>query len=277
MTEELAPPQRGGAGGRPAQLVRPVTDRADLTGGAELSLLVLACTEDDTTAVDLASGALIRLRVAWPVGHDPDLGAFDLVEARLAADPETDDLAQPEAATADGLPRHVGHMRARKARRLLHALAATPDGPLLGFPGASAPYWEFRGQRPSAALLVPTRGPQFIRRPREGSTWVRFGWNRDDVWLPVESESATRALDAARRDRLSGKALATALGFRPHYLLVSLTQPRDSHCYKVCTAVLPGAKTPAEWLSGRAGRRPGPRPSPSRRPPSGRPGRRSPA
>jgi hypothetical protein len=213
--------------------------RADLGGGAELSLLVLACTEEDTTAVDLASGALIRLRVPWPVGHAPDLAALDIVEATLADDPETDDLAQPEAATAAGLPRHVGTMRARKARRLLQALTASPDGPLLGFPGASAPYWEFRGQRPSAALIVPARGPQFIRRAKEDSTWVRFGWDRDDVWLPVESADATRALDAARRDRLSGKALATALGFRPHYLLVCLTQPRDSHCYKVCTAVLP--------------------------------------
>jgi hypothetical protein len=213
--------------------------RADLTGGAELSLLVLACTEEDTTAVDLASGALIRLRVPWPVGHDPDLTAFNLVEARLADDPETDDLAQPEAATAAAPPRHVGTVRARRARHRLRALEARPDGPLLGFPGASAPYWEFRGQRPSATLIVPTRGPQFIRRAGEGSTWVRFGWNRDDVWLPVESADATRALDAARRDRLSGKALATALGFRPHYLLVSLTRPRDGHCYKVCTAVLP--------------------------------------
>jgi hypothetical protein len=217
----------------------PLLERADLSGGAELSLLVLACTNEDTTAIDLASGALIRLRVPWPVGHDPDLAAFDLVEAKLAEDPETDDLAQPEAATAAGLPRHVGSTKPRKARRALRRLAASPDGPLLGFPGASAPYWEFRGQRPSAALIVPTRGPQFIRRPKEDSTWVRFGWDRDDVWLPVESAEATRALDAARRDRLSGKALATALGFRPHYLLVALTQPRDSHCYKVCTAVLP--------------------------------------
>jgi hypothetical protein len=217
----------------------PGVSRADLGGGAELSLLVLACTEEDTTAVDLASGALIRLRVPWPVGHPPDLAALDIVEATLADDPETDDLAQPEAATAAGLPRHVGTMRARKARRLLQALTASPDGPLLGFPGASAPYWEFRGQRPSAALIVPARGPQFIRRAKEDSTWVRFGWDRDDVWLPVESADATRALDATRRDRLSGKALATALGFRPHYLLVCLTQPRDSHCYKVCTAVLP--------------------------------------
>ncbi|HXR55091.1 MAG TPA: hypothetical protein VN793_08580 [Acidimicrobiales bacterium] len=213
--------------------------RSDLTSGAELSLLVLACTAEDTTAIDLASGALIRLRVPWPPGHQPDLSAFDLVEARLADDPEADDLAQPEAATAAAPPRHVGTMRARRARRLLRALAAKPDGPLLGFPGTSAPYWEFRGQRPSAILIVPTRGPQFIRRADENSTWVRFGWNRDDVWLPVESADATRALDAARRDRLSGKALATALGFRPHYLLITLTQPSESHCYKVCTGVFP--------------------------------------
>jgi hypothetical protein len=240
ITGELHPPHRGGAGGRAAPVLRPtLTSRADLRGGSELSLLVLACTAEDTTAIDLASGALIRLRAPWPVGHEPDLTAFDVVEARLADDPETDDLAQPEAATAAELPRHVGTMKPRRARRLLRALAAPPDGPLLGFPGASAPYWEFRGQRPSATLIVPTRGPQFIRRLDEGSTWVRFGWNRDDVWLPVESADATRALDAARRDRLSGKALATALGFRPHYLLISLTQPRDSHCYKICTAVLP--------------------------------------
>ena len=240
MTGELEPPHRGGAGGRTTPVLRPPpTNRADLDGGSELSLLVLACTKEDTTAIDLASGALIRLRVRWPVGHEPDLALFDLVEVQLADDPETDDLAQPEAATTAELPRHVGTMPARRARRRLRALAARPDGPLLGFPGASAPYWEFRGQRPSATLIVPTRGPQFIRRADEGSTWVRFGWDRDDVWLPVESADATRALDAARRDRLSGKALATALGFRPHYLLVSLTQPRDGHCYKVCTAVLP--------------------------------------
>ncbi len=238
--EELDPFEREGAQGRSAPVVRaPYLMRADLSGGAELSLLVLACNEEDTSAIDLASGALIRLRVEWPVGHEPDLAPFDLVEARLADDPETDDLAQPEAATVVGLPRHVGTMRPRRARKLLRALAASPDGPLLGFPGASAPYWEFRGQRPSAALIVPARGPQFIRRAREDSTWVRFGWDRDDVWLPVECDEATRALDAARRDRLSGKSLGTALGFRPHYLLVALTQPRDGYCYKVCTGVLP--------------------------------------
>jgi hypothetical protein len=62
---------------------------------------------------------------------------------------------------------------------------------------------------------------------------------REDVWLPVEDRLAIRSIGAARRERLAGKDLATALGFRPEYLLVSLTQPRDGHCYKVLTAVLP--------------------------------------
>jgi hypothetical protein len=50
---------------------------------------------------------------------------------------------------------------------------------------------------------------------------------------------AARALDAARTERLSGKTLATALGFAPRYLLVSVTGPREGHCYKVCSAILP--------------------------------------
>jgi len=214
-------------------------DRVQVEGGAQLRVLVLACTRDDTTAVDLASGALLRLRVPWPEDHEPDLAAFDVVETTLAADPERDDLAQPEAVAVDGLPRQVGTLRGRRVRRMLEDLAAPPDGPLLGFPGPAAPYWEFRGSRPSAALLEATRGPQLIRRTDDGSTWVRFGWERDDVWLPVEDRHAARALDAARRERLSGKALSTALGFRPQYLLASLSRPRDGHCYKVVTAVLP--------------------------------------
>ena len=214
-------------------------ERALTEGGARLRLLVLACTTEDTTAVDLASGALIRLRVDWPEGHDPDLSAFDVVEATLAADPERDDLAQPEATTAADLPRHIGTLRGRTVRRMLSRLAAPPKGPLLGFPGSSAPYWEFRGLRPSVALVHPTREPQLIRRPADGSTWVRFGWERDDVWLPVEDPTAARVLDAARRERLGGKALHTALGFSPHYLLTAISRPRQGHCYKMCTAILP--------------------------------------
>ena len=79
---------------------------------------------------------------------------------------------------------------------------------VLGFPGLSAPYWEFRGFRPSLALLVPTKGPVLFRRDGDRSVWIRFGWGRSDNWLPMEDLDAIRALDAARRDRLQGKDLA---------------------------------------------------------------------
>ena len=217
----------------------PHRDRTLTAGGARLRVLVLASTREDTAVVDLASRSLLRLRIPWPPGHAPDLSPFDVVEAPLAEDPERDDLAQPEAATVVAPPRHVGALKGRRVRTMLARLQAAHDGPLLGFHGPSAPYWDFHGFRPSLALVHPTRGPQLMARRTDGSTWVRFGWERDDVWLPVEDARAIRALHASRRDRLTGKPLATALGFSPHYLLTGLSSPRAGHCYKVCLSVLP--------------------------------------
>jgi hypothetical protein len=213
--------------------------RIEVAGGTTLTLLVLACHPEDTTGVDLASGTLVRVRVEWPTDHGPDLTPFDVVEVHLADEPERDDLAQPEAVTATGLPRHLGTLHGRRVRRVLHRLAAPVEDHVLGFTGASAPYWEFRGFRPSLALVVPTKGPVLFRRIGDRSVWVRFGWGRSDNWLPVEDPLAERALDVARRDRLSGKDLASALGFKPHYLVAAVTTPRDGHCYKTVRAMLP--------------------------------------
>jgi hypothetical protein len=242
LAEPAAAPRRPETTTDPARLLRRSArrkERVPTAGGSTLHLLVLSSTVEDTTVVDLATRTVMRVRVPWPEGHEPDISTFDVVEVTLAEDPERDDLARPEATTVADLPRHVGTLRGRHLRKLLRRLVASPDGPLLGFPGPSAPYWEFRGFRPSVALIEPTRRPQLIRRQADGTTWVRFGWDRDDVWLPVEDRNAARALDAARRERLSGKSLSTALGFEPQYLLVTVSPPRDGHCYKVCAAVLP--------------------------------------
>jgi hypothetical protein len=227
--------------GTARDVVRTIRPRGQLEvgGGTALTLLVLACHAEDTTGVDLASGTLVRVRVTWPEDHGPDLAPFDVVEAQLADEPERDDLAQPEAVTATGLPRHLGTLHGRKVRQLLHELTAPVEEHVLGFPGASAPYWEFRGFRPSLALVVPTKGPVLFRRIEDRSTWIRFGWGRSDNWLPVEDPRAERALDVARRDRLSGKDLASALGYKPHYLVASISTPRDGHCYKTVRALLP--------------------------------------
>jgi hypothetical protein len=56
--------------------------------------------------------------------------------------------------------------------------------------------------------------------------------------MALEDHHAIRALDAARRERLSGKELAVALGFKPKFLLTALSQPVDGHCYKLCVGIL---------------------------------------
>jgi hypothetical protein len=201
--------------------------------------MVLACGTDDTTAVDLASGAIVRLRIAWTEERGADLSPFDIIEAAWADDPERDDLAQPEALTVAGLPARVGTLRGRRARRVMRHLVAPEEPHLLGFPGTSAPYWEFHGMRPSVALVVPRRGPVLFRRAADGTVWARFSAARSDNWLPVEDRRAAAALWSSRRDRLSGKDLSTALSFRPHFIVVAISRPRDGHCYKTVTAILP--------------------------------------
>jgi hypothetical protein len=122
---------------------------------------------------------------------------------------------------------------------MLRRLVAPGERHLLGFPGSSWPYWEFHGMRPSVALVVPARGPVLFRRRGDDTVWARFGWPRSDHWLPVEDRRAVAALWASRRDRLSGKALAGALGYRPHSLVITVSRPRQGHCYKTVSAILP--------------------------------------
>lgn len=201
--------------------------------------MVLARSSDDTTAVDLGSGALVRLRSESSDDLEPECSPLDVVDATWARNPERDDLAQPEAVTLDAAPAVVGALHGRRARRVLRHLVAPAEQHLLGFAGSSAPYWEFSGMRPSVALVVPNRGPVLLRRRADQSVWARFGWPRSDNWLPVEDRRAVAALWASRRERLSGRELAKALAFKPHFLVVTLSRPRDGHCYKTVAAILP--------------------------------------
>jgi hypothetical protein len=201
--------------------------------------MVLSCGPEDITAVDMGTGAIVRLRTHEPESTESTLSAFDLIDTTWAKNPERDDLAQPEAVSVDGPPDPVGTLRGSRARRVLRRLVAPAEQNLLGFAGASAPYWEFAGMRPSVALVVPSRGPLLFRRRSDRSVWARFGWPRSDNWLPVEDRRSIAVLWASRRDRLAGKDLAKALGFKPHFVVVTLSKPRDGYCYKTVSAILP--------------------------------------
>ena len=164
-----AEPRRSASNTNASRLVRRSArrrERVPTAGGSTLHLLVLSSTLEDTTVVDLATRTVMRVRVPWPDGHDPDISAFDVVEVTLANDPERDDLAQPEATTVADLPRHVGTLRGRHVRKLLRRMVATPDGPLLGFPARRRPIGSFgasdrrwRSLRPPGPSADPaTRG-----------------------------------------------------------------------------------------------------------------------
>ncbi len=216
----------------------PQRSSVDLSPGSMVFGLVLGSTNETTTVVDLASQTIVRWRIPWPTDFVTDLAVFDVVEGQLSFEIERNDLAQPEAVTLADLPRRLGSYHGRRVRKWLEQLASPADGPLFGFRGPSAPYWEFRGERPSVALIAADRGPQLLRRSDDGSTWVRFGWFGDDVWLLCEDAHAIRTMEATRRTSLAGKDLATSLGFRPTYVLPTLSQPSDGHCYKRCTGRL---------------------------------------
>jgi hypothetical protein len=216
----------------------PQRDRVYLQPGATVHCLVLGSTPVDTVVIDLESGAVLRWRIPWPDDAEPFFEPFGVIEGTLAQSLDHDDLAQPEAVSLADIPRQVGTYRGKHVRALLENAASPSDGPLFGFRGPSAPYWEFRGDRPSVALIATATGPQVLRRREDNSTWVRFGWELDDVWLLCEDRFVARALDAARRESLTGKDLTTALGFRPTYVLATLSEPQDGHCYKICTSLL---------------------------------------
>ena len=179
------------------------------------------------------------MRIPWEPDQIPNFSPFNVIEVELADPPQRDDLAQPEAVTTATMPTHIGTYRGRRVRHLLANATAPLEKQVLGFPGASAPYWEFTGLRPSLALVVATKGPVLFRRSGDRTVWMRFGWGSSDNWMPVDDNHAGRALDVARRDRLQGKDLSSALGFKPHFLLCAVSTPHQGHCYKTVRTILP--------------------------------------
>jgi len=202
-------------------------------------ILGVGTGEDDAVALDMSSGVLLRLHSSQAPLPDGTLYPFDVVDATLSVTGPVDDLARPETVLVSGPLVRAGVARGRRVGRQLRRLVAPQQPHLLGFPGSSWPYWEFHGDQPSVALITPSRGPMLFERSEDGTAWVRFGWYRTDNWLPVQDPLARAALARSRQRRLSGKHLADALGFRPAYLVVAVSRPRNGYCSKGVLAILP--------------------------------------
>ena len=118
--------------------------------------------------MDLASGPWSGSGCPGPRTTDPTSSPFDVVEAPLADEPERDDLAQPEAVTAVGLPRHLGTLHGRRVRRALRRLVAPVEDHVLGLPRGDRPLLGVPGLPPVAGPGRPGQGPRPLpahRRP----------------------------------------------------------------------------------------------------------------
>lgn len=190
--------------------------RHDLPG-TSIQVMVLAADAHGLLGVEVGSGAPVRARFpeAADTGAMLALRAYDLVVAPIGESAEVPDPCQPEAVDLADLPTLVGHVGGRRAERWIRPLLHPEDSHLLGFAGPCVPFWQLDGSRPSMAL-VDAR-PQLAQAL--SGLHCRFVWRNLVHDLPVE-------------------APPTAIADEPRRVLVTLTPPREGHCYKVVSAVL---------------------------------------
>ncbi|HEX7168244.1 MAG TPA: hypothetical protein VF230_14790 [Acidimicrobiales bacterium] len=205
-------------------------------------LLVLTVGHGSGAAVDLGTGALLRLH--WPVGDDerggergkPALAPFDIVEVDARND---DGLPFPlDSVVAAGEPVPCGRLTGRRAERLLRPLVHPVSQPLLGGPTPTVPYWTLRDDQPTIALVDPSAGP-VVQRDARLSLRCRFRWRRLDHDLPLDDPTVEQRLSHPTCVELRGGTLARALGWRPHRLVVALAPPDEGLCQKVVAGLLP--------------------------------------
>jgi len=192
-------------------VVRTMVERPGhpVQDGLEVSLLVLSVSALGLTAVNLASGAIIRAG-ARGLG-DLDLGPYDVVRARLAVDPEPLEPTQPEAVILDGRPRPLRRLTPRQTDRWLRPLLHPERSHLLGFAGPSISFWE---------LAAVAAAPAVVVLGDDGLLRCRFLWRTLVHDLPVDARVEGYLPREAER------------------IVVALTPPIGGHCHKVVTGLL---------------------------------------
>lgn len=196
-------------------------------------LLILASDALGGAAVDLDSGALLRIHWTEPGGEA--FGPYAVVEADRGWDDESAFAA--DSIVAGGAVA-VGRLRGRKAARLLRPLVQPPGQPLLGAAGPTVAYWTLRSGQPSLAVVTPEGGP-VVERDQSLRLRCRFRWRRLDHDLPLDDPALEEQLSHPTATRMAGGTLARALGWKPDRLLVALTPPRHGQCHKVVASLLP--------------------------------------
>jgi hypothetical protein len=194
--------------------------------------------------------------------HHPPLRCFDVAVGRLSTVDRSDELlAQqrsaarigagflavasaddvdvwtPELAVLDRPLRHVGHIGARRAARLIRPLLHPRTGPILGFHGPAAPLWSIDGTGPTISIVRPdsTIGVKVS----EHGVDAAFRWRGILHYLPLEAPEVLARLDWLEPGLTTGPRLSDAIGLTPQLLVVRLAAPVDGMCHKVAAGFIP--------------------------------------
>jgi len=196
--------------------------------GTTLRLLVMSTGRRHCVGIDLASGALVR---AWSEGEvDHRLRPYDVVAVTLGGPADSlPDPAEPEALVIAGQPALVGHLRGRKALRLVRPLLHPEHTPLLGFNGAAIPFWQRSPDHPSAALASP--GGPLVATVESGGLWCHFLWGGRPQVLACADPRLAASMARMATDYVSIRPGA--------FIVVALEPPVEGQCQKVVEAIVP--------------------------------------
>lgn len=213
---------------------------AEARPGARLRCAVLASTGAEWVGVDLASGALVRNRAGGPVPAPAAHRLLQVAEIVLGAPEEAPDPTRPEAVELSEAGEPIGHLKRRRARRLLRHLAAPerPGSPLLGRWGPSIAFEDLDGSAPSLVLVALDGGFELGRGPA-GDARCAIHWSTVRQELPLADPLAAAAAERIGSAALRGRGVEAAIGFQPGFALVGLGAVRGGYAPKVVLSVLP--------------------------------------
>ena len=202
--------------------------------GDVLEVLVLAVARRSCVAVDLASGAFVRINE--PSSPEIALEPFDVARGRAKVAFSELENEQPEYVAVDAPLKRIGALKPRAAEKYLKPLLHPSSNPILGLLGPSAPWWELAGHQ-TVALIEPESRPMLTNDAR--GLRCSFQWSRQKQWLPVADARLLQRLPRTPRHPSGAAHIEDILGFRPERVVVTLTPPRGSQCHKVASGFLP--------------------------------------
>ena len=224
-------------GGERAPLKQMITSPSPLarrsrrlldTPGTRLRLMVLSTGVHHCVGIDLASGVLVRAWSFAPV--DQRLSPYDLVDVTVGGGPDlVPDPSEPDALVISGPPVYAGQLTGRRAARLIRPLLHPPKAPLLGFHGATVPFWERKPDHPSVAIAEPQG--QVAVTTDSGTIWCHFAWGLRPQVLVCADPRLAAWLQRTGRDRAAVR--------EGTYLVVALEPPVEGHCHKVVESLVP--------------------------------------